>query len=174
MTTVQKDDLKIGLAFLGDVQLDVSMEAEQFTDVADAGPRLGGGYGTVSGPKLVGKVRWDFYEEIGDAYCTNTLAGYIDTDDGARINYATRGHALVPDKAGDPNSWSMTHSVLFTTEDERYKWLDKQLGVWHGEWHFGLYQHNYKAYASTLERVAPVASDAPAAGGPAGTHGPVC
>ena len=152
MTTQQKEELNIELEFLGDVKLNVSMDAEQFTSQEGAGPRLGGGFGTVNGPKLRGTVRWDFYEEIGETFCTNTLAGYIDTEDGARINYVTRGHALVHDRDADADSWSMTHSVMFNTEDDRYQWIDKQLGVWNGEFHFRTYEHNYKAYVSKLER----------------------
>ncbi len=172
MATEQKDELKVGLAFLGDVRLNASPDAPKFTNEEGAGPHLGGGDGTINGPKLKGSVRWDFYEEIGETFCTNTIAGYIDTEDGARINLVTRGHALVPDKASQPDSWSMTHSVLFTTDDERYQWLNNQLGVWNGEFNFGTYEHTYKAYNNTVERVAFVPSDAFC--GPAGADGPAC
>ena len=85
----------------------------------------------------------------------------------------TRGHALVPDKASQPDSWSMTHSVLFTTDDGRYQWLNNQLGTWNGEFNFGTYEHNYKAYANNVERVAAVPSSA-AFCGPATADGPAC
>ena len=152
MATQQKEDLTIGLDFLGDVKLNVSMDSEQFTSQEGEGPRLGGGFGTVNGPMLKGTVRWDFYEVIGETFCTNTIVGYIDTEDGARINYVTRGHALVADSDRDPDSWSMTHSVMFNTEDNRYRWIDRRLGVWNGEFHMGAYKHNYKAYLSKYER----------------------
>ena len=153
-TTDTKTELKVGLAFLGDIFVQMSTDAEQFTNLEGTGPHLGGGAGTVSGPKLNGSIKTDFYEEIGETYCLNGLAGYIDTDDGARIDFTTRGHALVHDKATDGESWSMTHSVHFTTDDKRYAWLNGQLGTWNGEFHMGTYQHNYKAYVASVERVA--------------------
>ena len=171
MATDQKEEVRVGLAFLGDVQLRASPDAPKFTNEEGAGPFLGGGDGTINGPRLKGSVRWDFYEDIGETFCTNSIAGYIDTGDGARINLVTRGHALVPDKTRQPNSCSMTHSVLFTTDDERYQWLNNQLGVWNGEFNFGTYEHNYKAYANIVEDVASVSSDA-AFCGPAGSDGP--
>jgi hypothetical protein len=154
MTATTNNELQIGMTLIGDIVLDVDMEQAQSTDIQGQGPQLGGGPGTISGERLNGKVAWDFYEDIGEAYCTNAIAGHIDTDDGARIDYQTRGYAKVEHPDVDGDSWTMTHSVFYSTDDARYAWINGAQGLWYGEFHMGHYQHNYKAYVATVERTA--------------------
>jgi hypothetical protein len=54
--------------------------------------------------------------------------GFIETKDGARIRFDGRGYGL-----RDPEKYRTSLTLVFGTEDSRYAWLTKTLGVMEGE-----------------------------------------
>ncbi len=88
------------------------------------GKLVGGGDGTLKGPKIKGTVRWSNYETTGqDEVCSLQVPGVIQTDDGARIQFEGREFAMPA--ADSPKRWSVAGVIRFRTEDDRYKWLNK-------------------------------------------------
>lgn len=107
------------------------------------GELLGSGHGRVSGP-LAGTIEWSFFEDVGETACLANPGGYIHTDDGARIRFDAMGYATRSDP-GDPN-WTLTASLRFDTEDDRYAWLRDTLGVWEGSFVETEGRASYRAY----------------------------
>ncbi len=105
------------------------------------GVYLGSGEATVSG-RLQGTMRWSFYsanclyprirqgERVPDELhlCTVNPGGFIETHDGARIRFDGNGYGL---RSVERYLVSMT--LAFSTEDARYVWLNRELGVMEGE-----------------------------------------
>jgi hypothetical protein len=60
--------------------------------------------------------------------CTINPAGFIETQDGARIRFDGRGYGL-----RGPEIYQTNLTLVFSTEDARYIWLTKLLGVMEGE-----------------------------------------
>jgi hypothetical protein len=114
------------------------------------GTRLGGGDGTMRGSRLDGTVRWDIYEKggavTGESTCATQIVGFIETGDGARIEWDSRGYGIVPD-AAQPNLWSMAAAVRFQSRDARYAWLNGVLAVWTGGFDMKTGRHRYQAFA---------------------------
>jgi hypothetical protein len=109
---------------------------------AHEGEYIGSGDGTATGDRLRGTVRWSLWagncvyplvrkgQKIPDGLhlCTMNPAGFIETPDGARIRFDGRGYGL---RSSESYRTSMT--LAFGTEDARYAWLIKVLGVMEGE-----------------------------------------
>ena len=124
----------------------------QFTSeaVADAvvppegreGAYLGSGDGIVTGERLRGTLRWSFDsgnclyplirrgQSVPDDLhlCTLNPGGFIDSDDGARIRFDGKGYGL-----RSPERYRVSMTLVFATEDVRYLWLTRVLGVMEGE-----------------------------------------
>src|SRR6266849_453784 len=108
------------------------------------GKLVGGGDGTLKGPKIKGTVRWSNYETTGqDEVCSLQVPGVIQTDDGARIQFEGREFAMPA--ANSPKRWSVA-GVTFRTEDDRYKWLNKIFALAKGTF-------DYESGDSTMGRV---------------------
>jgi hypothetical protein len=59
------------------------------------GTLVGGGDGTLTGPRVRGTVRWSNYETTGeDQVCTLQVPGVIQTHDGAEIGFEGREFAM--------------------------------------------------------------------------------
>ena len=56
------------------------------------------------------------------------LAGYIETDDGARVDFDSTGYAVLV----NPPKWNTAGTMRFTTKDKRYDWLNGKLSNWRG------------------------------------------
>ncbi len=109
---------------------------------AREGEYIGSGDGTAMGDRLRGTVRWSLW--AGDCVyplvrqgqtipgglhlCTMNPVGFIETPDGARIRFDGRGYGL-----RSPESYRTSLTMVFGTEDARYAWLTKVLGVMEGE-----------------------------------------
>lgn len=93
------------------------------------GELVGSGDGTIHGPKIRGKLRWSNFEKIGANLCSLSLTGVIETDDGASIDFDTRGYALL----ANPPRWSTAGAMRFETKDKRYQWLTNVLATWQGQ-----------------------------------------
>lgn len=103
---------------------------------------LGSGNGVVSGERVRGALSWSFYSanclypliRRGQAVpddlhlCTLNPGGFIDCDDGARIGFDGKGYGL-----RSPEKYRLSMTLAFTTEDLRYAWLTRVLGVMEGE-----------------------------------------
>jgi hypothetical protein len=68
---------------------------------------------------------------LGDHICTINPGGLIETHDGARIQFDVKGFGLR--RADRAPTWTITGSVRLVTDDERYRWLNRVIGVWEGE-----------------------------------------
>ena len=93
------------------------------------GKLVGSGDGSVRGSKIRGKVRWSNFEKVGDKVCQMNLAGYIETDDGARVDFDSTGYAVLV----NPPQWNTAGTMRFTTKDKRYDWLNGKLSTWRGK-----------------------------------------
>jgi hypothetical protein len=110
--------------------------------VEDAGELVGSGIGRVDGPRLHGTLRWSNFERTWSDYCQLTLAGEVETDDGAIIHFDSRGFAL-PQTAG---TCKVASAVRFVVDDARYQWLQSRPAVWEGEFAATAGTARYRAY----------------------------
>jgi len=106
------------------------------------GAFIGSGDGAAIGERLRGKVRWSLWSGScvyplvrngqtipeGMHLCTMNPTGFIETPDGARIRFDGRGYGL-----RSPDKYRTSLTLVFGTEDARYAWLIKELGVMEGE-----------------------------------------
>jgi hypothetical protein len=106
------------------------------------GAYIGSGNGTITGERVRGTVKWSLWagncayplvrkgQSIPDGIhlCTMNPVGFIETQDGARIRFDGRGYGL-----RDPEKYRTSLTLVFGTEDSRYAWLTKTLGVMEGE-----------------------------------------
>lgn len=115
------------------------------------GQYLGSGNGTIQGQGIQGMVRWDLYEVVGETQCQTNFAGFIETDNGAKIRFEANGFGIVPDKS-KPQQWHIANAVQFDTEDQRYHWLNTMLALWDGEFDMETYRHSYQVYTRDSDR----------------------
>ncbi len=106
------------------------------------GDFLGSGDGTVTGDRLHGTMRWSAWsgnclyplirkgQKVPDKLhlCTFNPSGFIETNDGARIRFDARGYGL-----RSPERYRVSTTLAFSTEDPRYAWLVKVLGIMAGD-----------------------------------------
>jgi hypothetical protein len=109
-----------------------------------SGDLLGSGDGTVSGAALQGGVQWSIFEVQG-IICETTIVGVITTDDGATVEFATRGYGVVPDP-NQPHLWDMPAVVRFWTASPAYEWLTTTLARLEGTFDMQRGIHTYQAY----------------------------
>ena len=109
-----------------------------------SGDLLGSGDGIVRGAMLQGRVHWSLFEVQGPI-CETNIVGVISTEDGAQVEFETRGYGLVPDP-DQPDLWDMPAVLRFRTESPAYQWLNTTLARWEGT--FGMLRgvHTYQAY----------------------------
>jgi len=107
------------------------------------GVLVGNGDGTVSGENIQGTIRWSFYSgncayvfvqagiepPPGQHLCTTHPGGVIETEDGAQIWFDAKGFGLRGYDETQPHLWRLTMGVQFSTDDERYQWLNTTLGL---------------------------------------------
>ena len=106
------------------------------------GMYLGSGDGIASGERVRGRLRWSFYsgnclfpqirrgEAVPDGLhlCTLNPGGYIESDDGARIAFDGKGYGL-----RSPDRYRVSMTMAFQSDDARYVWLNRVLGVMSGD-----------------------------------------
>jgi hypothetical protein len=125
--------------------LQYKSQAEQEAVVPSEGREgayIGSGDGAVEGGRLSGMVRWSLWagdcvypllrsgQNIPDGLhlCTMNPVGFIETTDGARVRFDGRGYGL-----RTPERYQTSLTLVFGTEDARYSWLTRVLGVMEGE-----------------------------------------
>ena len=106
------------------------------------GVYLGSGDGIVTGERLRGTLRWSFYsgnclypqirrgEPVPDHLhlCSINPGGYIESDAGARIAFDGKGSG-----SRSPERYRVSMTMAFRTDDARYDWLNRVLGVMEGD-----------------------------------------
>ena len=84
---------------------------------------VGGGDGTLTGPRMRGTVRWSNYETTGeDQVCALQVPGVIQTHDGALIQFEGREFAMP--LSDERKQWRVVGVLRFKTDDSRYLWLN--------------------------------------------------
>ena len=73
------------------------------------------------------------------------LAGVIETEDGARIEFDSRGYAL---PANSPK-WDTAGTMRFVTKDKRYEWLNGALASWHGNFDPATFRATLRAFTTS-------------------------
>jgi hypothetical protein len=87
------------------------------------GTLVGGGDGTLTGPRMRGTVRWSNYETTGeDLVCALQVPGVIQTHDGAEIGFEGREFAMP--LSDESKQWRVAGVLRFKTDDSRYVWLN--------------------------------------------------
>lgn len=110
------------------------------------GNLVGGGDGSLQGPRLNGTVRWSNYETTGhDKVCSLQIPGLIQTHDGALIQFEGRELAM-PLPVG--KKWSVAGVMRFKTEDPRYAWINETLAVTSGTFDYEAGRARWTAYAA--------------------------
>ena len=118
--------------------------------MAGEGEYIGSGDGTVEGTRIHGKVTWDLFEKREERLCRSNLTGLIKTDDGAHIQFDSRGFFIQPDES-NPNKWITSASVHFDTGEPRYTWINTHLALWEGEFDMATFHHHYQVYLQIVE-----------------------
>jgi hypothetical protein len=139
----QLEESKVELLFRALLQYQSASEHDAVIGVEGReGAYIGSGDGTIAGEKLQGTVQWSLWagdcvyplvrngQSIpeGTHLCTMNPVGFIETQDGARIRFDGRGYGL-----RRPEKYRTSLTLVFGTEDSRYVWLTKVLGVMDGE-----------------------------------------
>ena len=109
-----------------------------------SGELLGSGDGVVRGATLQGRVHWSLFEVQGPI-CETNIVGVITTDEGAQLEFETRGYGVVPDP-NQSNLWDMPAVAKFRTESPTYQWLNAILALWEGTFDMHTGVHSYQAY----------------------------
>src|SRR5258708_6047658 len=95
------------------------------------GTLVGGGDGTLTGPRIQGTVRWSNYETTGeDQVCALQVPGIIQTHDGALIRF--EGRELAMPLSEGSQQWRVAGVLRFKTDDRRYVWLNDTFALTSG------------------------------------------
>jgi hypothetical protein len=109
------------------------------------GTLVGGGDGTLAGPRLRGIVRWSNYETTGaDLVCTLQVPGVIQTHEGAEIVFEGREFAM-PLSEGS-QQWRVAGVLRFKTGDSRYAWLNDTFALTSGTFDYEAGMARWRAF----------------------------
>jgi hypothetical protein len=142
-TATSSGQSRLEALFEADLQYRSESESDAVVDAEGReGTYVGSGDGTAIGDRLRGTVRWSLWSgnclyplvrsdqsvPEGLHLCTINPAGFIETQDGARIRFDGRGYGL---RSSEKYQTNLT--LVFGTEDDRYQWLTKVVAVMEGE-----------------------------------------
>jgi alkylmercury lyase len=109
------------------------------------GQLVGGGDGTLTGPRMRGTVRWSNYETTGeDLVCALQVPGVIQTHDGAEIGFEGREFAM-PISEGS-QQWRVAGVLRFKTDDSRYVWLNDTFALTSGTFDYEVGMASFPAF----------------------------
>jgi hypothetical protein len=95
----------------------------------EEGSAYGEGDGFVTGEKLNGRARWvNHPHRRSDGVMLPDVHGIIRTDDGAMVHFGLQGRTV----PGPRERGAQLLTVIFESEDERYRWLNNSLCVLEG------------------------------------------
>lgn len=150
-----------GLEHLFDFELDAVRGKRPDISAEDReGVFVTNSVGTVKGEKIRGKIRMSFFA-IDCAYLLvqggvdpgpgqhlykENDGGVIETEDGAKIVFDTKGYGLRGADPANPKKWRLAMTVQFSTSDDRYRWLNTSFGFWEGEFDEETGRARYKGY----------------------------
>ena len=114
----------------------------------------------VNGEMIHGKIKMSFFAidcayllvqagadpRPGQHLCKENDGGVIETEDGARITFDTKGYGLRGADPSFPKRWRLAMAVQFSTTDKRYDWLNKAFGFWEGQFDEEKGTASYKGY----------------------------
>ena len=124
------------------------------------GPFIASATGTITGEEIHGKIKMSFYAADcayllvqagvdpgpGQHLCKENDGGIIETEDGAKITFDTRGYGLRGADPLNPKKWRLAMAVQFSTKDKRYQWLNTAFGLWEGQFDEEQGRASYKTY----------------------------
>jgi Protein of unknown function (DUF3237) len=82
----------------------------------------------------------------GQHLCKENDGGIIETEDGAKIIVDTKGYGLRGADFANPRKWRLAMTVQFSTNDQRYSWLNTAFGFWEGEFDEKAGRASYRGY----------------------------
>jgi hypothetical protein len=150
-----------GLEHAFDFDLQASPDKEPYvSNMNRVGAFIVNAVGTVRGEMIQGKIKMSFFA-LDCAYllvqagvdpgpgrhlCKESDGGVIETEDGARITFDTRGYGLRGADLSFPKRWRLGMGVQFSTTDKRYEWLNTTFGFWEGQFDEEKGTASYKGY----------------------------
>jgi len=157
LTAVRND----GLEHVFDFDLQAAPGRELFVSTKNReGAFIVNGVGTVNGEMIHGKIKMSFFAidcayllvqagvdpGLGQHLCKENDGGVIETEDGARLTFDTKGYGLRGADPSFPKRWRLAMAVQFSTTDKRYDWLNKAFGFWEGQFDEEKGAASYKGY----------------------------
>ncbi len=129
------------------------------------GPFIASATGTITGTEIHGKIKMSFFAADcayllvqagvdpgpGQHLCKENDGGIIETDDGARITFDTRGYGLRGADSSNPRKWRLAMAVQFSTNDKHYNWLNTAFSLWEGQFDEETGRASYSAYIRRYE-----------------------
>ena len=155
-----------GLEHVFDFDLAASSAREPFVSSKGRdGEFIVNGSGIVRGEKVRGKISLSFFAKDcayllvqagieptpGQHLCKESDGGVIETEDGARIIVDTRGYGLRGYDPTHPKRWRLAMTVQFSTDDTRYKWLNRAFGFWEGQFDEEIGSASYRGYIQRFD-----------------------
>ncbi len=124
------------------------------------GPFIASATGTITGKEIHGTIKMSFFAADcayllvqagvdpgpGQHLCKENDGGIIETEDGAKITFDTRGYGLRGADPSNPKKWRLAMAVQFSTKDKRYQWLNTAFGLWEGQFDEEQGRASYKTY----------------------------
>jgi hypothetical protein len=139
---------ELELLFVLDLRYQGAIELAPMGDMM--GALVGGGDGTLTGPRLRGTVRWSNYETTGeDRVCTLQVPGSIQTHDGAEIGF--EGHEFAMPLSEGSHQWRVAGVLRFKTDDRRYLWLNDTFALISGTFDYETGQARWMAFVPPHE-----------------------
>ena len=157
LTPVEHD----GLEHAFDFDLEGSEDRKPYVSAKNReGDFIGNAIGHVKGDLIRGRIKMSFFAlncayllvqsgidpGPGQHLCKESDGGVIETEDGARITFDTRGYGLRGADPSYPKRWRLAMAVQFSTTDKRYEWLNKAFGLWEGQFDEEKGTAEYKTY----------------------------
>ena len=150
-----------GLEHAFDFDLKASPDRKPYVSAKDReGVFIVNAVGTVKGDMIRGRIKMSFFAldcayllvqagvdpGPGQHLCKESDGGVIETEDGVRIFFDTRGYGLRGADPSFPKRWRLAMTTQFSTTDKRYKWLNTAFGLWEGQFDEEKGAASYKAY----------------------------
>ena len=150
-----------GLEHAFDFDLEATPDKKPYVTAKNReGEFIVNGVGKVRGDMLRGRIKMSFFAldcayllvqagvdpGPGQHLCKESDGGVIETEDGAKIFFDTRGYGLRGADPSFPKRWRLAMTAQSSTTDKRYKWLNTAFGLWEGQFDEEKGTANYKAY----------------------------
>jgi alkylmercury lyase len=140
-----------GLALLFSLELHYQGPIELAPIGDKVGTLVGGGDGTLTGPRVRGTVRWSNYETTGeDQVCALQVPGIIQAHDGAEIRF--EGRELAMPLSEGSQQWRVAGVLRFKTGDSRYGWLNDTFALTSGTFDYAAGVARWTAFVPEEER----------------------